>query len=278
MTDTRDWAGQTGDAWAQEWRRTDRSFAALTPHLGAAILAAAPSAAFQALDIGCGAGQTAHALAAARPDAEVTGVDLSQPLIEAARARSPLANLRFTVADATIAAAEVSPVDLYVSRHGVMFFPDPVAAFAALAQAATPGARLVFSCFAERRANRFAADLLAALGEDGEAPASDAPGPFAFADPARVGAILSAAGWAGEAKRVDFAYRAGEGEDPVGDAVSFFSRIGPVASLLREAPEAERPGLRARVAEACARRLHDGAVDFPAAAWLWSASLSEHAR
>lgn len=275
MVQAASWTGKVGDMWAQEWRRTDRSFAALAPQLDAAVLRAAPQGRFRALDIGCGAGATSHALATARADSAVIGVDLSAGLVAAAQDRPSLANLRFVVDDAAIAAAAVAPVDLYVSRHGVMFFDDPVAAFAAFAHAAAPGARLIFSCFAERRANRFAADLLAALGMDGEAPAGDAPGPFAFACAARTAAILAAAGWHGKATRVAFAYRAGEGADAVGDAVDFFCRIGPVASLLRDAAAADRPAMEQAVAAACARRLHRDAVDFPAAAWLWSAILPE---
>lgn len=277
MARAADWTGKVGDMWAQEWRRTDRSFAALAPQLDAAILRAAPQARFRALDIGCGAGATSHALAAARADSEVIGVDLSAGLVAVARERRPRANLRFVVGDAATAAAAVEPVDLYVSRHGVMFFDDPVGAFAAFAQAAAPGARLVFSCFAERPSNRFAADLLAALGRDGDAPAGDAPGPFAFADAARTGAILDAAGWHGHATRIDFPYRAGEGPDAVADATDFFCRIGPVASLLRDAAATDRPAMEQAVAAACARRLHRDAVDFPAAAWLWSAILSRSA-
>ena len=275
MTDKRDWVGRTGDVWAQEWRRTDRSFRDLAPHLDAAILAAAPATRFRALDIGCGAGATAHALAAARPDADVLGVDLSEALVAIAAARLPLADLRFITGDAPAAAAGRAPVDLFVSRHGVMFFADPVAAFRALAAAAAPGARLVFSCFAERRANRFAGDLLAAMGHDPDPPADEAPGPFAFANRTRVDAILSSAGWHGQATRIDFAYRAGEGPDAVADAVSFVSRIGVAAPLLRDAPEAERPAMLEALRGVCSRRLHDGAVDFPAAAWLWSASRPE---
>jgi SAM-dependent methyltransferase len=277
MTAALDWSGRIGDVWAREWRRTDRSFAALVPHLDAAILAAAPPGRFRALDIGCGAGATAWALAAARRDADVVGVDLSRDLVSAARARPVLPNLRFAVGDAAAFAAKVAP-DLYVSRHGVMFFDDPVAAFAALARAAAPGARMVFSCFAERTANRFAADLLTALGQDGDAAAGEAPGPFAFADAARVAAILGAAGWHPTTPvRLEFGYRAGAGPDPVADAVDFFRRIGPVAGLLRDAPDGRLGVMEQTVAEACARRLHDGVVDFPAAAWLWSATLARSA-
>ena len=77
--------------------------------------------------------------------------------------------------------------------------------------------------------------------------------------------------------RVDFGYRAGEGDDPVADALAFFRRIGLVAPLLRDAAPADRAAMEEAIAAACARRLHDGAVDFPAAAWIWSATLPRSA-
>ena len=84
MTTNAEWAGRVGDVWAREWSRTDRSFANLTPHLNNAVLAAAPERGC-AIDLGCGAGETSIALATARPDLDVTGVDVSEDLIEVAR-------------------------------------------------------------------------------------------------------------------------------------------------------------------------------------------------
>lgn len=269
-----DWTGRVGESWAGEWRRTDRSFAGLDPALEPAVLAAASPSPIRAVDLGCGAGTTALAVARARPDAEVIGLDLSRDLLAVAGRRREdqgLANLSFAIGDSATTAAAVAPVDLFFSRHGVMFFDDPNSAFRRFAAAAAPGAALVFSCFAAIADNPWATEPV------GVAPPSVAgtgavPGPFAFADPARVAAILTAAGWAAyPPQRVAFRYVAGAGEDAVADAVDFFGRIGPAARALRDSPAAGRPALLDRVVAACRRRLDGGTVSFPAAAWLWTA-------
>ncbi|MEG8016582.1 class I SAM-dependent methyltransferase [Sphingomonas sp. LR55] len=276
MTTAYDWTGRIGDVWAEEWRRTDRSFINLTPRLNAAILAAAISRTRKIIDIGCGAGATSLATAQAFPNATVTGIDLSPTLIEIARHRAETqANARFECADITVAAANHAPTDLYVSRHGVMFFADPIAAFTTLAEAAAPDARLVFSCFADRAANRWAAEIITVTGGNADAPATTAPGPFAFADPTYVASILEKSGWpVVSPQRVDFAYRAGEGTDPVADAVDYFSRIGPAASAIRDAPPEEREQHIARLTQVCDWYESGDTVEFPAVAWIWTARKS----
>ncbi|HWK35298.1 class I SAM-dependent methyltransferase [Sphingomonas sp.] len=272
MTAPNEWTGPVGDVWAAEWRRTDRSFAGLSPHLESAILRAMPETG-TLVDIGCGAGGTSLAVAAARPSARIVGLDISAALVAVARERAAdLPNARFDAGDAPALVRDHAPVAGYYSRHGVMFFPDPIGAFAALRAAATPGAPLEFSCFRKAADNVWAQETIAAVG--GGAPPTDphAPGPFAFADPDHVRVILAAAGWSSvEAQPVDFAYRAGEGDDPVTDAVSYFRRIGPPARALRDRPEADRPAMIAALTELCERYRTGDAVDFPAAAWIWSA-------
>jgi 2-polyprenyl-3-methyl-5-hydroxy-6-metoxy-1,4-benzoquinol methylase len=89
MTDTFEWRGRVGEAWAEEWRRTDRTLAPVNEALVAAI--AGQAAAFEApgiLDVGCGAGATSLALAERIEGAQVTGIDLSAPLVAAA-SKSP---------------------------------------------------------------------------------------------------------------------------------------------------------------------------------------------
>ncbi|NYD92239.1 class I SAM-dependent methyltransferase [Sphingomonas melonis] len=268
MTTTSDWTGRVGTVWAEEWRRTDRAFAALAPHLDAAIRAAAAPGPITALDIGCGAGGTAAALAAARPDARVIGADLSPDLIAVARTRhAALANLAFHHGDALAVAADHAPLDLLVSRHGVMFFTDPVAAFVRLRAATRPGGHIVFTCFAPVDDNRWATLITPATPR-----ASYAPGPFAFADPDATAASLTAAGWGNATPTlVRFAYRVGAGDDPVADAADFLTRIGPAASRLRDAAAADRPALAARLRAALAAQRNGRVVDFPAAAWVWTA-------
>lgn len=271
MTEQREWEGGVGRTWADEWRRTDRSFADLTKHLLAAI-AALPGE--DVIDIGCGAGELALAIAAARPRARVLGIDVSAELVATATVRGAgRRNCAFALADAAQWSPDRGAPDLYVSRHGVMFFADPVAAFDHLARVAQAPARLCFSCFRAADENPWASGIAALV--PGGLPAADpaAPGPFAFADPERVRTILEAAGWADATfAPADVTYVAGAGDDPVGDALGYFSRIGPAARAMRELPAADQRGFRDRLRALLADHCRDGAVTFPAAAWIVTAA------
>ncbi|WP_174296843.1 methyltransferase domain-containing protein [Sphingomonas bacterium] len=267
------WIGSVGDVWASEWRRTDRSFAGLVPHLNAAILARAPGAGI-AVDVGSGAGGTALALAAARPGLSVIGIDLSPALVAVARGRaSGLPNLAFRSGLVEEVVGEVRPVDLIVSHHGVLFFADPVAGLRALRASASLRTWLVFSCFGDVARNGWASETMAAVaGGPPARPGGYAPGPFGFSDPGFVAGVLDRAGWRAEPpEAVEFAYRAGAGNNPVVDALDFFKRIGPVASLLRALPPGDADAATVRLRMAVERRARPDGVDFPAMAWLWSA-------
>jgi SAM-dependent methyltransferase len=271
MTSASEWRGTVGRSWADEWRRTDVSFSGLTPNLLQAIGVETGEA---VVDIGCGAGEVSIAVARARPAAAVTGVDISADLIDTARARSDLPNLSFEVADASQWRPAIRP-DLYVSRHGVMFFPDPPAAFAHLAAIAAPRARMVFSCFRQAAENDWAAAIADLLPRsDVPPPKPGAPGPFAFALPDHVRRCLK--GWDDvEFTPVNFRYIAGRGADAVGEAMALFRRIGPAAAALRTLPETERDGVARRLRELVESRVDGDEVAFPAAAWLVTAT-SDH--
>ena len=129
MTDKMEWQGQVGSSWAREWQRTDRSFAPLTQRLIERIIVAGDAE--RIADIGCGAGELSIKLADALPAADILGLDISSDLIVAATERgSGRSNLNFAVADAATWRDPHFAPDLLVSRHGVMFFDDPVSAFA----------------------------------------------------------------------------------------------------------------------------------------------------
>ena len=277
MTEAYEWRGRIGEVWAEEWRRTDRSLAPVNDALVEA--AAAEGRRFdrpRILDVGCGAGATSLALAAALPGAELTGIDLSEALIAAARERAGgRANLRFEIADAARWAPGRAGFDLIVSRHGVMFFDDPVAAFAHLRTLAAAEARLVFSCFRSRADNQWVTALrpvFERFAPEALAAPDPAAGPFAFGDPARIAAILTAAGFAApDIRALDFDFVAGAGEDPVAEAIAYFRRIGPFAALLRtlDAPAAEA-AVEALTGIAVRHRTGDRIV-FRAAAWIVTA-------
>ncbi|MEY2927769.1 MAG: hypothetical protein RL367_2246 [Pseudomonadota bacterium] len=269
MTSASEWQGRVGQSWAAEWQRTDRSFAALNVALVDRIAGMAGQKA-QILDIGCGAGATSLALAERLPDARIRGIDLSHDLIAAALERSGR-RVVFEQADASCWTSSDFVPDLLVSRHGVMFFDDPVAAMRHFATIIRPGGRMVFSCFRDCSLNNWATEVLALLPQS---PPFDphAPGPFAFADPDHVTAILSAAGWTDvTAEPLDVAYVVGGGDNPVDDAVDFFSHIGPAAVVIRALEGDARDRFLGGLRTMARNHLRDRAVMFIAAVWIWSA-------
>lgn len=266
-----EWAGKTGQGWAQEWRRTDRSFAMLTERL----LARTREYEFSSvLDVGCGAGELSLAIARGRPKVDVVGVDISPDLIDVARERgSQLPNASFTCADASSWEPEGGfQPELLVSRHGVMFFDDPVAAFSNLSGLASTGARLMFSCFREPANSPFFTKIAGLLPPPPSPPDPYAPGPFAFADKDRVEGILQEAGWTDIAfESFDFAMVAGGGADPIDDAVSYFSRIGPAARAIDEMDDGAREQVLAQLRDLAKANLFDGIVTLRAGAWIVTA-------
>lgn len=269
MTTGMDWRAQVGRNWAQSYHLTDRSFSGLTQRLLERI---SEREGHNVLDIGCGAGELSLAIARNRPYAQVLGVDVSPDLVEQAKQRGEmLGNVRFVEADAATWSEPGFAPDVLVSRHGVMFFDAPVAAFANLLEQSAPEAELIFSCFRSPQENPWASDLAKLLQSP---PPADpkAPGPFAFADPQHVEDILSGAGWLGPGfEPVDFAYIAGVGEDPVEDALGLFRRIGPAAPALR-ALEGEALTLaEARIREWLGEHRSGDLVALPAAAWIVTA-------
>lgn len=266
MTDKSEWQSRVGKSWAEAWQLTDRSFSGLTSQF-LDMLTGMPGQTI--LDIGCGAGELSLAMARRRPEATVVGVDVSPDLIEAANARSAShPSVEFELGDAAVWSRPNFAPNLLVSRHGVMFFDDPVGAFTHLHTIAAPTARLAFTCFRWPQENAWIGGLAAIKGEGGSRSDPHAPGPFAFADPARVSGILTAAGWSGvRIEPLDFAYVAGTGEDPVADACTFFHLIGPLAPVLRSLEGEQRREAEQRLEAWLRNNSHDGLVAFQAAAW-----------
>ncbi|HTV87965.1 MAG TPA: methyltransferase domain-containing protein [Stellaceae bacterium] len=155
------------------------------------------------LDVGCGTGVTTLPYAeAVGPTGHVTGVDIAQPMLDAARKRIDAAGLRnvtLLLADAQVHAFAPTSVDLLTSRLGVMFFADPVAAFRNLIVALRPGGRLVIAVWAPLAENihwKIPFDIAVKhLGAPAPQPAH-APGPHAFGDRDYLAGILQSAGFA----------------------------------------------------------------------------------
>jgi len=91
------------------------------------------------LDVACGSGQVA--LIAARRGAEVTGVDVSENLVERARERARVERLiaQFQVADAEALPFAAARFDVVTSVVGAMFAPRPALVAAELLRVCRPG-------------------------------------------------------------------------------------------------------------------------------------------
>jgi SAM-dependent methyltransferase len=228
------------------------------------------------LDVGCGVGQTTLELARAiGPSGSVLGIDISTPMLEKARERARaagLANVRFENADAQTHAFTPGGVDVLYSRFGVMFFVDPTAAFANLAKALRPGGRVSFVCWQALAENAWMRESLGAVLKHvapPPPPAPDAPGPFAFADAARVRGILEKAGLR------NVRHEAFTGKLSLGgtldEAAAFALEIGPASRLLAEATEVKRSAAIAELRNALQAHLTRDGVALGFAAWLVTA-------
>ena len=191
----------TGDGvahWVTNQARYDRMHAPFTALI---LAAAALRPGGTVLDVGCGCGGTTLAAARLVAPGQAVGLDLSGPMLAQARAGAEaagLANAVFQQGDAQVHELEPDTFGTVISRFGVMFFADPVAAFANIRSATRPGGRLVFVCWQPMAANQWMLVPGAALAEHLPPPGpgpGDGPGMFAFADPDRLRPILAAAGW-----------------------------------------------------------------------------------
>src|SRR5713226_2335853 len=133
------WNEESGPRWVKQQKRLDVQLDLLGL---AAMHRAEVKPGERVLDVGCGCGQTSLELAErVGPSGSVLGIDISQPMLARARERQNergITNLEFVHADAQTYQCERERFDLIFSRFGVMFFADPVAAFANLGKMLRP--------------------------------------------------------------------------------------------------------------------------------------------
>jgi SAM-dependent methyltransferase len=263
------WNGAPGEKWVKNQQVMDASLASATAGL---LSLAAIQPGERVLDIGCGSGEislmAADAVGAA---GQVTGADISRPLLILARRRAEgRGNVRLIEADA--ATHVFAPEhDLLISRFGVMFFDDPPGAFANLREAARPGGRLAFVCWRPVAENEYAAmpfEIAKTLMPPLPPADPHAPGPFALADVGRLRAILAGAGFS------DIAITRHDGLMPMGttpeQAGIQATSLGPTARALARLGDAD---LNARVLAAVTDAFRtyprtDGMINCRIACWL----------
>ena len=263
------WNGPSGHAWVESQELLDRAFKPFEDLLVDAAAARSPR---HVLDVGCGTGSTTLAVARRLGrDTRCVGIDISEPMLTLARARAERegSRARFTCADAQVAPFDSASVDMILLRFGVMFFADPVAAFANLRRAATDDAALRLIAWRSAADNPFmtvaeraAAPLLPSLPPR----KPDGPGQFAFANANRVRAILEQGGWTG----IDLQPLDVECGFPAQELDSYVTRLGPVGGILRDADERTRTQVLETIRPAFEPYVRGADLRFVAACWLIS--------
>jgi SAM-dependent methyltransferase len=268
-----DWAGDRGERWLRD---VDVMEAMLRPIGEAALAQAGYRAGERVLDVGCGGGWTTRQIGeAVGPQGLAIGLDLSPALVAEADARAAhLPQVRFHAGDAATATPDGAPFGRLFSRFGVMFFPDPPAAFAHLAALLAPGARLDMAVWANPRWNPWMMEMRRVVGAHVALPSPEplAPGPFQLADPDYHQPLLEGAGFTQIARNLLELplLLGGPGASP-GQAAAFALGAFSVGEAAAEAGEGVLEAVTADLEALYRGHVTADGVAMPAAVWLLSA-------
>lgn len=272
------WNEVAGPRWVRLHEHLDAQLA----EIGRRVLeSAALTGGERVLDVGCGGGTLT--LAAARAvggSGRACGIDVSEPMLahaRQARERAAADNVELVLGDAQSHALDASAFDALISRFGVMFFEDPVAAFSNLLRALRPGGRAAFVCWQRPDANPWAHVPLGVVARHltlENRPDPEAPGPFAFAAAERVERVLETAGFVDvRVEPLVDRLPVGRGLDAAG-AAWLLCELGPAGAALRDADPGLRPIVEAELFELLREHETGGVVHLPYAAWRVTARKS----
>ena len=229
------WNSKTGQAWVNNDLKMDLHLEVITTLLFKEFETLGNK---HVLDVGCGSGTTSKLLSdQVGSTGSVEGVDISKPLLELAQTKyGTIENIRFTNADAQSFEFKKSFYDQIVSRFGVMFFENPIAAFTNMHKSLKPNGKLNFVCWSALEENEFfilpLKIVLKYLNKPLPNP-SKAPGPLAFSNKPYLLKILQSS----EFKNIKIKTVKTEmlSFDPVEEQVRFFNKMGLAARMKKEA-------------------------------------------
>ncbi len=231
------------------------------------VEALAPQPGETILELAAGAGVAGFA-AAARMGGEgrLIMTDFAEQMLDAAQRRGTelgLRNIEYRVMDAERMELADESVDGVLCRWGYMLMADPAAALHETRRVLRDGGRLSFSVWGAPADNPWATVPSRILVERGhmQPPESGAPGIFALADPERVEALVTGAGF--ERPRLEEVRMTWHFDD-----FDHFWRYtneiaGAIALVIEQLDEREAAAVRAELESAVARFAVDSGYDFP---------------
>jgi SAM-dependent methyltransferase len=266
------WNGYDGLHWAAYQHRWDAVNGSFNDDLFAA---AAIGTHDRVLDIGCGTGQTSRLAARQAIHGAVVGFDLSAPMLERARIAAVAegtSNVTIEQGDAQVHPFPIGVFDVAISRFAVMFFDDPIAAFANVGRALHPGGRLAFLTMGDISRNEWM-QVFAAMREFvpilADARPGD-PGMFSLAEPERIRDVLARAGFASiTTTPVEAPMRFG---DDAEDAAAFLLSSGPARYALEQTDQTGRNNVRRAIVAALKPHEQADGVRLRGSAWLVTAA------
>jgi len=269
MTTQREfWNDYAGPGWAEH---ADALEGINQPVGRPALDAAGLRPGMRVLDVGCGTGGSARAIAAAvGPAGRVVGIDLSEPMIEVARRQVPEAE--FVLGDVGNFVA-TEPFDVAYSRMCLMLLEDPIKGCTSILRALRPGGRLSATVFRDMASNPWLpAVVLGAAPHVGPLPAMPLPGepgPFAFAESSVARAVLGAAGFVRvEVTAVDVVARPPGAIEEVAEVLI---ALGPAGGAYRRSAPEARAAARRGTAGLLRAYTSEGGLALPCGTWLITA-------
>ncbi len=197
-TQRQDWNRVAGG-----WEKWDRFFDEQMAFLNHRLVADARlRSGMRVLDLGSGTGYPA--LLAAQtvgPSGNVTGIDLAEQMLEAARRKAAslkLSNITFKTGDVTTLPFEAASFDAITTRFCLMFLPEIPKAVAEIARILKPDTWVAAAVWSAPEKNPYLKIPIDGIKQFVDLPPPDptAPGIFRLANPGELASMLEQAGLA----------------------------------------------------------------------------------
>ena len=265
------WNGLGGTKWIENLSHIERVFAPISEIL---IDSLSQERKMKVLEVGCGGAALAAKLAKLiGPEGEVTASDISRPILDVAQKNcTKIPNLDFLCADVELYPFESRRFNSVISRFGVMFFTNPLAAFQNIHRSMAVGGQVNLLCwksFDENLWMKIPAMAAFEILEKPNPPKKGEPGPFSLADEGLVKDLLANAGFDSVGlSEIKVDLNLGQ----LDEATHLMTQLGPAGRPFLEASKNNQEIALDLIRQALSKSDSGQNVVLPAACWLIQAT------